>query len=677
MTTFADFVSSAFQIGLDASIKSAIILALASVVTAFARGSSAAARHRVWSLAVASCLIMPLVCLLLPQIQIPILPPSQPSLTSRPTNAEGSPPFSTNHDPIAAPGYFEPLPASPPSARPLPSQNHDAFPHSPSPSKQEHTTTTTQLLLAVLGGWSLGVLVMWSTLFIAIAHIHQRRIRSNPVPPAWFESLDEVAMTFRLSKSVPVLCDPDATIPLATGILRPVVLMPPDSEKWSLASRRYALLHELAHIERRDVLWQYIGQLAAGIYWFNPLIWLAIRRLRTEREWACDDRVVQLTGRASDYARQLVEIARSARSLGPLLPAVAMAQASDLEHRLVVMFDRARSHLPLGPKTALRLTLAATIVLLFVAAIKPVARVFEGEAKAQAPAEKPAATPKEQPAAAPKQDAAKPTSDRAKMLVRVVDHAGKPIVGAKIHASIWDVDPTKRGDLPNRDYTTDDRGVANVERMRELRILRLWASHPDFVCLFAHWEDGEHDNGRLLPAEFTFVLPKGVEIGGRIVDEAGKPVAGVRVEATLSDQSPVVPDQRHVLFNRWLALEKDSAVSDQDGQWLVKNVPANFDRDADNRVSLRFNHPDYLPIPGDRPQAIQPTFAADALRTRNLKTILKPGIRLEGIIGDPSGKPVAGAVVIHGDDPIETGVARNYRRMTKGIIAFRRCRLGS
>jgi beta-lactamase regulating signal transducer with metallopeptidase domain len=74
--------------------------------------------------------------------------------------------------------------------------------------------------------------------------------------------------------------------------------MPIEAFKWSIESRRYALSHELVHIERRDVLRQLLGQIAAGLYWFNPLIWYALRHLRIEREFACYDRVVQLTGRA-------------------------------------------------------------------------------------------------------------------------------------------------------------------------------------------------------------------------------------------------------------------------------------------------------------------------------------------------------------------------------------------
>ena len=103
-------------------------------------------------------------------------------------------------------------------------------------------------------------------------------------------------------------------IPMTWGVLRPVVLLPEQAQQWPEPARRLVLLHELAHIKRWDVGFQLIGRLATAVYWFHPLAWYALHRLRAECECACDDYVVHLGARRTDYAQQLVELARSLRA---------------------------------------------------------------------------------------------------------------------------------------------------------------------------------------------------------------------------------------------------------------------------------------------------------------------------------------------------------------------------
>ena len=71
-------------------------------------------------------------------------------------------------------------------------------------------------------------------------------------------------------------------MPMTWGLLRPKLLLPADSDRWSDERRRLVIRHELAHVERRDYLTNLITQFVCALYWFNPLVWLVARQLRVE-----------------------------------------------------------------------------------------------------------------------------------------------------------------------------------------------------------------------------------------------------------------------------------------------------------------------------------------------------------------------------------------------------------
>ena len=82
------------------------------------------------------------------------------------------------------------------------------------------------------------------------------------------------------------------TVPFTCGFLRPTLVVPSSALAWTDDRIRVVLLHELAHVARRDCLVQAVVQAACAVYWFHPLAWVGARHLRAERERACDDLVL-------------------------------------------------------------------------------------------------------------------------------------------------------------------------------------------------------------------------------------------------------------------------------------------------------------------------------------------------------------------------------------------------
>lgn len=154
-------------------------------------------------------------------------------------------------------------------------------------------------------------------------------------------------------------------VPMTVGVFRPRVLLPAAADEWSAGMRQSVLLHEQAHIDRRDPLWNLAAQLARAVYWFHPLLWLVLRELHAERERACDDVVLAAGVRPSDYAAHLLTCARlsAASSRGAAL-AMAAGHHSHLSSRVeaVLAVSTIRSPVTFSQRAALT---AACCGLLF------------------------------------------------------------------------------------------------------------------------------------------------------------------------------------------------------------------------------------------------------------------------------------------------------------------------
>jgi hypothetical protein len=168
-------------------------------------------------------------------------------------------------------------------------------------------------------------------------------------------------------------------MPVTWGLLRPMVLLPAEADGWPDERRRAVLMHELAHVRRRDGLTQWLGLTACAAYWFNPLAWWAASRLRSEREQACDDLVLEAGERPTDYAAQLLGVARSLRPSPALAPAaMAMARPSGLERRLLAILDAHRNRRAPGRGLVAAGLLAVLATSATLAAVRLVAREVPG-----------------------------------------------------------------------------------------------------------------------------------------------------------------------------------------------------------------------------------------------------------------------------------------------------------
>ncbi|MCX6622947.1 MAG: M56 family metallopeptidase [Acidobacteria bacterium] len=169
---------------------------------------------------------------------------------------------------------------------------------------------------------------------LAFAYRRMRRLvaRANPVTTLL---LEEAVIAHAVGWPLPRLVEsPAVRVPFTAGWREPVIILPEGWRDWSESKLRAVLLHEVAHIRRRDWLTALLAAINCCLFWFHPLAWYVEHRLAALAEDACDDASVFFTGDATGYAGVLLEFARGNRYDRRLaLHSVTMA-TSRIERRI-------------------------------------------------------------------------------------------------------------------------------------------------------------------------------------------------------------------------------------------------------------------------------------------------------------------------------------------------------
>jgi TonB family protein len=301
---------------LEWALKSTVVLACAGLASTLLRRRSAAIRHLIWLIAVAGVLLLPAASRLTPRWSA-----SLPIRMQAPTDIPVT--VVTVHGRAGLPSV---------SAS------------------------------AVLVGLWLG----------GCAWVLIRRARS--LARAWLAA--RAAAPFPAAGPAPVRISERVSLPMVCGILHPVVLLPQEAASWEPQRLQMVLWHEWMHVRRRDTLWQAFAWVACALQWFHPLLWRAVAQMRMEAEQACDDGVLEHGAKASDYAEQLVQIARRVTADDRISEgAIAMARLSQLERRLTVMLKPDQDRRQASPRLTAAVAVAAAAVLIPLAALHAPAQV--------------------------------------------------------------------------------------------------------------------------------------------------------------------------------------------------------------------------------------------------------------------------------------------------------------
>jgi len=297
-------------------VRVTVFLVAAALFGVALRRRPASVRHLVWSSALAGALILPLVSAAFPRWTVPVWKDLVP--------AQGVALFS-----VDAKGSL--LAATEPrAALPVPSAS--------APTRPGTLAGGVDWRVVTLAVWLLGVLAVVLRTVLGGVTVMRLSRRALPARAEVTSMVLQIRLQMGNCTEPRVLETEDATTPMTWGIFHPVILLPAAVAGGDEGRLRAVLLHEMAHVARRDYLLHLLGQAACALYWFHPLVWLSRREALRLRERASDDVVLGLGVRPSDYASSLVHLSRSLTA-PRLCASLGITRCSNLENRVQAILD--------------------------------------------------------------------------------------------------------------------------------------------------------------------------------------------------------------------------------------------------------------------------------------------------------------------------------------------------
>lgn len=348
-------VVAAATVGLleGAVLRPFMLLLVTACTCLLLRRASASIRHLVWLIGLSGTLLVPVLTAILPVLRVPV--------------------------PAALAGMKLTVSAASPGGDVEASSlmGSASLVASEAPTRMFVFSGPWQRVLLLL--WLAGALVMLLRLALSVAKVRCLIRNASQVTDAtWLDLSRDLEDRLGVKRPVALLTGTGGTVPMTWGTMRPVIWLPPVAREWTPEHRHDVVAHEMAHIRRGDAVTQWISHAAATVYWFNPLVWFAIRRLREEREHACDDAVLRLGAPPVSYAEHLLDVLRSASRSPSPASAMAMARKSGIEQRVRAILDPTVRRESIDGLMGVAMLFAAGVVLLPVATLRPAVTVPAG-----------------------------------------------------------------------------------------------------------------------------------------------------------------------------------------------------------------------------------------------------------------------------------------------------------
>ncbi len=246
------------------------------------------------------------------------------------------------------------------------------------------------LLLAAV--WLLVCVLMCGRIARSYLFLFRLRRQLAAVPTGLNERMRRLSARFGIRRRVGLFTAEDVKMPMTIGWLHPLIVLPPDLlESLSTVECDSVIAHEMAHIKRWDYATNFIQRVVQALFFFHPAVWFINKQLVIERELACDDWAVKLTGEPRRYASCLAKLVELLSESKPLAAATGILFGKHIISRRVEMIlNRDRNATTSVSKPALIYAIGLAFLFVFAfSTLSPVIAVPLAQKPAKSKAQEP------------------------------------------------------------------------------------------------------------------------------------------------------------------------------------------------------------------------------------------------------------------------------------------------
>lgn len=198
-----------------------------------------------------------------------------------------------------------------------------------------------QHLPLLVTGWLLGVLLLSLRMLGEMAYIqHLKHYRCRGPKGIWPDKLSQLKEQMGIRRNVELRETHRIHSPMVVGVFKQVILLPAGLLSGLTPGQVEAILaHELAHVRRNDYLANLFISMIETLLFFNPMMWWISNKIRSEREHACDDLALEMTGDTLNLVRSLA-LLEERRLSGHSLAMAFMGKDGSVLNRIQRLLQR-------------------------------------------------------------------------------------------------------------------------------------------------------------------------------------------------------------------------------------------------------------------------------------------------------------------------------------------------